>query len=175
MTSQRMVRLVLIGALSTVILGAGVAPAGASTSKSEEHCTVEVIGQEPDGEYILGEEECYSEFGDAMEAVGLGADIEDPADAREAMMSIQSTLAVHYDASNYTGASISVSGVDCLGGYINLSLAWDNRISSTISTFCGRIRHWTGLSKTGNSQDTLPSGALSSPVNNNSSSIQYLN
>lgn len=167
----------LVLAATTALVGTGVPSAGASTSRSQQpatHCYVEVIGQHPDGEYILSEEECYTEFSGAMAALGLGADLETPEAARDAAASLLATLAIHYDG-NFTGSSISVSGVNCAGGYINLSLAWDNRISSTISTFCGRIRHWTGLSTSGSFQDTLPNGILSAPVNNNVSSIQYLN
>jgi hypothetical protein len=165
--------LVVAGALTMVPQPAG-ASAGTSTKTAVTHCVVYVVGQTEDGEYLLSDEECYSDFGSAMQAAGLGSGATTVAKAESIAASIQSTLAVHYDGANYTGSSFSVSGVDCLGGYINMSATWDNRVSSTFSTFCPRVRHWTGANTTGSYQDTLSSGNLSSPVNNAVSSIQYL-
>ena len=77
-----------------------------------------------------------------------------PAKAQAAALSIQSTLATHYDGASYTGSSFSVLGVNCLGGYVNMSASWDNRVSSTYSSFCPRVRHWTGVNLSGQYQDT---------------------
>lgn len=151
--------------------------AGASSDERQAptHCAVEVIGQTDEGEYLLSEEKCFADFTDAMRSLGLGEDISSRTEALDAAASIQSTLAIHYDGAGFTGSSFSVSGVDCLGGYINAPAGWDNRVSSTLGGICGRIRHWTGTNKTGSFQDTVSSGNLLSPVNNNVSSIQYLN
>ncbi|HQF95341.1 MAG TPA: hypothetical protein PLS46_14340 [Microthrixaceae bacterium] len=151
--------------------------AGATSSDSNTeitHCVVSVIDQLESGEYVLSDEECYSDFSSAMESVGLGESADTPAKAEAAALSIQSTLATHYDGASYTGSSFSVLGINCLGGYVNMSASWDNRVSSTYSSFCPRVRHWTGVNLSGQYQDTLPSGNLSSPVNNTVSSIQYL-
>lgn len=150
--------------------GASVQPVAGGT----RHCVVEVVGQAKDGEYLLSEPECYSDYATAMASIGLGSDVTTPARAEAAAASVQSTLASHFDGAGYTGSSFSVSGVDCLGGYINMSAGWDNIVSSTFSWMCPRVRHWTGVNKTGSFQDTVPSGNLSSPVNNAVSSIQYL-
>lgn len=151
--------------------------AGATSSDSNTeitHCVVSVIDQLESGEYVLSDEECYSDFSSAMESLGLGESADTPGKAEAAALSIQSTLATHYDGASYTGSSFSVLGINCLGGYVNMSASWDNRVSSTYSSFCPRVRHWTGVNLSGQYQDTLPSGNLSSPVNNTVSSIQYL-
>ncbi len=158
---------------TTVLAPAGVA--GAGTVDAGEHCVVEVVGQLKSGEYVTTEPACFDDIGDAMAAVGLGANVDTPAEVALAASVLSTTIGVHYDGLNYTGASFSVVGGDCAGGYVNMSATWNNRVSSSISNFCGRLRHWTGYNLTGSWQDTLPNGNLSSPVNNAVSSIQYLN
>lgn len=138
-----------------------------------EHCVATVVDETADGELILSDPECFGEFPVAMADAGLGSSIDTASEASAAVASASFTIGIHFDGANYTGSSFSVVGTDCGGGYLNMSAAWDNRVSSTIGG-CPRIRHWTGANKTGSYQDTLPSGNLSSPVNNAVSSIQYL-
>ena len=169
----------LVPCIAVVAVLTSMSPTAGATSPSDSkteitHCVVSVIDQLESGEFVLSDEECYSDFGSAMESLGLGESAATPAQAQAAAFSIQSTLATHYDGASYTGSSFSVLGFNCLGGYVNMSASWDNRVSSTYSSFCPRVRHWTGVNLSGQYQDTLSSGNLSSPVNNTVSSIQYL-
>lgn len=167
------VTFVMVTAILTAVAPAAGATSATKVADVETHCVVHVVGQEKTGEYLLGDEECYTEFGVAMDAAGLSDRASTPAQARTEMAMLLSTLAVHFDGANWTGSSLTVSGVDCLGGYINLSATWDNRISSTFGGICARIRHWSGTNASGIYQDTTNSGNLST-LNNISSSIQYL-
>ena len=125
----------LVPCIAVVAVLTSMGPtAGATSSDSETeitHCVVSVIDQLESGEYVLSDEECYSDFSSAMESVGLGESADTPAKAEAAALSIQSTLATHYDGASYTGSSFSVLGINCLGGYVNMSASWDNRVSST--------------------------------------------
>lgn len=154
--------------------GAGAADDTSSNEPVETHCVVTVIDQLKSGEYILSEEECFGSFDAAMDSVGLDIAAEETSNQSQAAAAVQSTLAVHFDGANYTGASFSVVGVNCLGGYINLNGgSWDNRVSSTFGGICPRIRHWSAANVSGVFQDTLNTGNLTT-LNNASTSIQYL-
>ncbi|MFN8053544.1 MAG: hypothetical protein U0Q22_19050 [Acidimicrobiales bacterium] len=161
--------------MTLAVLHPSVAGASESVGSDEvvEHCVANVTGQEESGEYILSEPECFEDMASAMEYAGLGKGLNTLSKVESAAFA-STTIGIHYDGASFTGSSFSVVGVDCGGGYVNMSSSWDNRVSSTISNACGRIRHWTGANKTGSSQDTLPNGNLVSPVNNAVSSIQYL-
>ena len=151
-----------------------VSASAAVLESSPQHCVVDVTAVASDGAFEVSAPTCYSELAAAMEEVGLGTGIDTSLEVVAAVTLASTTIGVHYDGANFTGSSLTISGSNCLGGYLNLAATWDNRISSTISNFCGRIRHWTGYNTTGSFQDTVPSGNLSSPVNNAASSIQYL-
>lgn len=172
---QKLARMCGVIAMTSTAVAAVVSPVGAQeeSSPGAEHCVTFVIGQEESGEYDLTTPTCFSETEDAMSYVGLGEGLNTLAEV-ESAVSIQSTIAIHYDGAGFTGSSLSVSGTTCGGGYANMSATWNDRVSSTLSGTCGRIRHFTGANKTGTYQDTLPNGNLLSPVNNAASSIQYL-
>lgn len=165
--------LAAVAFLLTTTFAATASPAGAT----ETHCYAAVVDQLPSGEYVLSDPECFEDmtavYQAAADAVSAKAGSTKQASAIAAL-SIQSTLATHYDGASFTGSSFTVSGVNCAGGYVNMTATWDNRVSSTSSSFCPRIRHWTNTNASGSSQDTTPSGNLTSPVNNAVSSIQYL-
>ena len=169
--NTRMLRIAVGTALVAIALPLGSA-AGADTKG--DHCVVYVEGQEQSGEYIVSAPDCYPTLSAAMESVGLGTGVSSISKASQAMAAASMTIGIHYDGA-FSGASFSVVGADCNGGYLNMSSAWNDRVSSSISNNCGRIRHWTDINKAGSWQDTLPNGTLSSPVNNAVSSIQYLN
>ena len=88
-----------------------------------------------------------------------------------AIAAASGTLGVHYDGSNFTGSSITVSGTSCSGGYTNLSTDWRNRISSTVNG-CPVVRFFDGVNLSGISETRLTSGNLIA-LNNRSDSIQY--
>lgn len=178
MTTRTSIRALAGAALASGMLALAAPQTGATTAPTADtkvrHCVVEVVGQDDDGQYRLSKERCYTEYDEAVGSLGLGADLDSPADAQAAAAAASMVLASHFDGAGWTGSSFSVSGADCLGGYINLPAAWDNVISSTYSWSCPRVRHWTGWGKTGSFQDTIPSGNLVAPVNNAVTSIQYL-
>jgi|FLYL01.1.fsa_nt_gi hypothetical protein len=134
-----------------------------------KHCLVQVIGQSPLGELTTGPPECYSAQAEVAARVAA---------ITEGSRSVASTssflLATHYDGSNQQGASFSVIGSSCTGGYLNLDAKWNNRISSTANG-CPRIRHYEYPSLQGSWADTLaPGGNLPVWIDNQTSSIQYL-
>ncbi len=62
------------------------------------------------------------------------------ADASLGEFTLASTLGVHFDGTNGTGSSISVSGGGCTGGHWNTGGSWANRISSSWNG-CYKLRH----------------------------------
>lgn len=167
-------RIAVIATAAVFSFGASISAASAEVADSATHCVVEIVDQRKNGEFVLTDPSCFDDLEDAMNQAGLGTGLDTVDEIQAAVAASSVTIGIHYDGANYTGASISVVGGICNGGHANMSPSWDNRISSTISLVCGRIRHWTGANKTGSAQDTLPNGNLSSPVNNQVSSIQYL-
>ena len=133
----------------------------------EEHCAVRVVGQRPSGELLLTPATCRSTRTEALVAIGAISTAGYTAQSSSFM------LGAHFDGFGYSGSSITVVGDDCLGGYINLSSDWDNRVSSTMNG-CYRIRHYDGSDKTGASQTILGGGGNLSTLNNMANSIQYL-
>lgn len=151
-------------------IGSGVG--GASTVQAtDNHCVVHVIGQQRSGELIVTDPVCYSSLDAAMEKEGVGAWGPDASQSEAAVATF--TIGIHYDGFNFTGSSMSVVGSNCLGGWLNVSAAWNNRISST-EHGCPRIRHYSGFNLTGSTQTTYAPGANLSSLNNLTSSIQYL-
>ena len=142
-----------------------IAAPGATAAPREEHCAARVVEKRLTGEMVLGPVSCRSSRAEAMEAIGASSSTGYTAQA-------SFTLAIHYDGFGLTGSSITIIGDDCLGGYINLSSDWDNRISSTLNG-CYRIRHYDGSDKTGASQTLLGSGGNLSSLNNLANSVQY--
>jgi hypothetical protein len=147
----------LAGAAGTGVL---VAPAAGAAKAAEEHCVVQVVGQDPTtGELQLSEPACGPTRGAAVQASGAA-----PADF---------AIGVHFDGPGYTGSSLTVVGADCTGGWLNVPAAWNNRISSTLNG-CPRIRHFDGSNLVPPEQTTLAPGGNLLSLNNKTSSIQYL-
>ena len=163
MPSSHLAALAAAGVAATV---AFAAPADAAPR--EQHCVVDVVGQEADGLLILSEPTCYRSFDQAQ------------ADARSApaspdgsvqLLAASTVLGVHYDGANFTGASITVSGTTCSGGYTNLTTDWRNRISSSLNG-CSPVRFFDGLNRSGVFEVQWSSGNLFG-LNNKADSIQY--
>jgi hypothetical protein len=142
-------------------------PAGAAAPR-EQHCVVDVIGQEPDGELLLSEPTCYRTF-DQAQADARVAPASDGASTQA--LTASSVLAVHYDGPNFTGSSITVSGTTCGGGYTNLTTDWRNRISSSLNG-CSVVRFFDGLNLTGANESQFASGNLVF-LNNRADSVRY--
>jgi hypothetical protein len=166
------------GALATAPVAAAPSAAASSAPMQEEHCLVNVLGQEDGGRYLTDEPTCYPTFAEVLAAIGGGAG------ARSAQRSavpgapifapMSSTLlARHFDGANQSGSSITVNGVACDGGYVNLSSTWVNRISSATNS-CPNVNYYDGYDKTGSSEFTSGLGDKSlSTLNNAANSVGY--
>jgi hypothetical protein len=165
-------RIVALTALIALSVPASVAVADASQRVGGEHCVVHVTGTQPDGELTVSEPECYPTFEQAMSAEGVDAWGVGAAGAVDGVTASTFTLGTHYDGAGYSGASTSVVGSDCAGGWLNVSSTWNNRIGSTLNG-CPRIRHFDGQNLTGIYQDTVSPGGNLTTLDNRTSSIQY--
>jgi hypothetical protein len=165
--------MVLVGVALTVI---PLVPGGVASAAKETHCVVAVTGQAADGELQTTAPQCFSTFSAAMEAAGVPASLaREPRARLLAQPAVATTfnLGVHFDGLNKTGSSFTVTGADCTGGWLNLSAAWINRVSSTANG-CGHIWHFDGNNLTGSSQVTTSSNWNLTTLNNLTNSIQYL-
>jgi hypothetical protein len=147
-----------------------------SRGVTSEHCVVRVIDQKASGELTVSLPRCYRTFEQAMQAenvVAWGAGASTRA-VESNVTAATFTLAVHYDYSNLNpaGGSTSTIGSDCNGGWLNVSSAWNNRISSTLNG-CPFVVHRDGYNLTGDSYTTTGGGGNLGTMNNRTSSIQY--
>lgn len=165
------------GLAAAALLAPEVAAANPSTD-DPAHCVVEVTGVRRSGELLTGEPTCFGTLAEALAAVGVDTagrgDLTMSEVIREDLLASASSfvLGTHYDGSNRTGASITVTGADCGGGYVNLSATWVNRISST-SNGCGVVRFFDGFDKSGGSEQTGWATVNLGALNNAANSIQY--
>jgi hypothetical protein len=174
-------RVLVAAALTTgaISIGTPVASAGSSVKEApEEHCVVHVLGQEENGRYITDEPTCYPTLAEALaDAAGftpaflareLGV-----AGLPDVVALSGKKLATHFDGAAQTGSSITVSGVECDGGYVNLSSSWINRISSAING-CPNVNYYDGYDKTGTYEFTPGLGNHDVVVlNNAANSVGY--
>lgn len=181
--SRRIHRLAAAAAvllLAGLVTGSPPASAEDDAAGPAEDCVLSVIGQEVDGELIVEGPTCYSSLTDAL--VAAGAEVDPASDLTVAdlaadsgaarAVAASSVLAVHYDGSNLTGATLTVNGGACSGGYTNLSASWINRISSTLN-YCPTVRHYDGYNLTGSSQVTTSTSWNLTSLNNLANSVQY--
>lgn len=160
-----------VGVATVAVAVAGIAsPAAATVPPTAApvtpaaHCVLRVVDVAADGEMRTAPPRCFATFAEAMDAAKLPYDdpsqLPDPdvtarpegargdLGAADAAPLADRAIGVHFDGVNRTGASITVTGADCSGGYINLSAAWVNRISSTWNQ-CPNVYFWDGFDKTG--------------------------
>ncbi len=171
--------LALVVAVTTMV----VIPRLSPEENAAEHCVVQVLGQKPSGELILSEPRCVT--GAAARAdllVSMGVD-EWATDiklistgitsSQRALLSrsASSILGVHYDYQN--GPSITVTGSNCNGGYVNLSSSWVNRVSYTVNFLCSRIKHYDFYNLSGTYQSTWYGVPNLTYMSNRANSIQY--
>ena len=149
---------VSIGAASAAVKTPPTTPTSAAP-----HCLTRVTGKSPSGELQLSTPACYATFSAVLSKARGGGSV--------VALSGDFIIATHYDGFNYTGASISVQGSDCSGGYINLTGWWANRVSSTDSV-CPEVYHYYWPNLGGSYEVIYGSGNLSSH-NNLSESISY--
>ena len=155
-----------------VAFGIGT-PVQAGEAAPDEHCVVHVVGHRASGELVVTEPSCYSTLEEAMVSERVDASGVDAAQKVAGVATATFTIGTHYDGFNFTGSSMSVVGSDCTGGWLNVSAAWNNRISSTRHG-CPHIRHYSGANLTGSSSSTFAPGANLTTFNNLTTSIRYL-
>ena len=168
--------------LSTIPLGAVGAAEPKATGGDEEHCVVTVLDQDATGELRLSEPVCFDTFAESMSFASEGTLQLDADTSGSALFSDESiaaaastfTLGVHYDGYNGSGASISVVGSSCTGGYWNTSSSWDNRISSSWNG-CYHLKHWDYPNMSGTSMHTYGVGQIDNltSFNNRTESVSY--
>jgi hypothetical protein len=169
---MKLTRAVLFALVATV-LGASTGAAEARDLEVDDQCVVHIVDQLPSGELLVSDPACYPSFAEAMQAEGVDAWGTGASARATSMAAATFTIGTHYDGFGFTGASTSVVGSNCNGGWLNTSSAWNNRISST-KHGCPRIRHYNGQNLTGSSETTFSPGGNLGPLNNATSSIQYL-
>ena len=148
---------------AVVSVGAASAAPPSTPTSAAPHCLTRVTGKSASGELRLSTPACYA----TLTAVLLKA-----AGGGVVALSGDFILGTHYDGAGYTGASISVVGSDCYGGYINLTGWWANRVSSTANG-CPEIWHYYWPNLAGTSEPTTSGGGNLTSLNNLSESISY--
>lgn len=147
-------------ACATVIGLAVVLLVTTAASSTEEHCGMQVLDQQDSGEFTLSKEACFDEFDDMVAYFDAGSDAD-------------YIIGTHYEHSNRNGSSFSVWGSSCIGGWLNVSPSWNDRISSTANG-CYRISHWEDVGTSGARYDTYsPWGNIGGVMNDETSSISY--
>lgn len=163
-----------------VLLSPGIAPG--AEAREESHCVVDVIGERAGGELAVSEPRCYGTFAEAMRDASNGVLVLPRlasgsvmfGDSDVAAAASLFTIGIHFDGFNGAGSSMSVVGTSCSGGWLSLSRAWVNRISSTFNG-CNQIRHYDTADRGGIFEDTFGAGTRDnlSRLNNRVGSISY--
>ena len=167
----------LSAAATAALLGAMLVAVSAPSAQGDEHCVARVMSVDADGELQLSDPICRrggAAVRDELVAAAIG-EIDAELAASGLGVSIRmsgSVLGVHYDGV-YSGASLTITGAGCTGGWVNLSSYWDNRVSSTINGICTRVKHHDYSNKGGSFQSTWGWGGALSYMNNRANSISY--
>lgn len=154
------------------------ASAGADETTNESHCVITIEGVQSTGEYITSDPVCFGTLAEALASAGAAVDPSARINASDvqsqnlAATAASGVIALHYDGFNRTSSSITISGSDCSGGYLNLSSDWTNRISSTLN-FCPVVRFFDGFDKSGGSEATYAATINLGGLNNAANSVQY--
>lgn len=132
------------------------APTNSEWDSGQVSCLVAVTDQRADGE-LVADWSCY-----------LGADAAGYVAAESLITMSSTTIGTHFDGV-FSGSFITVSGTTCGGGWLNLSAAWVNRISSTSSSCL--VRHYDGYNLTGAVQSVFV--APLTTLDDRANSLQY--
>jgi hypothetical protein len=142
------------------LVPASAAPAApAAPGTTGDHCVVQVTGQEASGELTTSAPRCYASFAEGQRSFAGLADFE---------------LGRHCDGANLGAPCTSVVGSGCTGGWLNVSAAWNNRISSTLNG-CPTINHFdlSGLSGSVEATGGIGTTDNLTTLDNRTTSIQY--
>lgn len=186
MIPRRTVAALLATAITAAVLTVSAA-AATVPADTDTHCLAETTSG--DGSVLdMTVTDCFTAFDDVLvrldapdEIVGR---VDHPSELTDEDMAVLGprgdglvgassfALGIHFDGAGYTGASFTVSGDDCAGGYVNVSASWNNRVSSTLNG-CPVVGHFNGQNLTGTSQTTTGGGGTLTYMDNRTSSIQY--
>lgn len=167
-----------VAAAATASLTIGAVPAAAeSMGRANEHCVIHVVGVERSGRFITDRPTCYPTLTEALADAGVPVDSSkhrsfESIERSGVLAQAAGTIGIHWDGANRTGASITISGADCSGGWLNLSNDWTNRISSTWNV-CASTQFFDGFDKTGSSEVTGVYSENLGALNNRANSISY--
>ena len=165
-------------AATAAALVLGAVPADVGATEEYEHCIIEVIGIEETGEFITAPPQCFASLADSLRAQGVDVPASrteltlDEVIEEDLLATASFTLAVHYNFANLTGASLSVTGADCGGGYLNLDASWIDRITSTYNA-CTNVTFYDGYDKTGSNESTGWGSQNLAGLNNAANSVAY--
>jgi hypothetical protein len=158
-----------IVALVPVLVTARAAASPSEPAKTGDYCVVHVTGQTTSGELMTSSPRCYERYAAAMQSEGVTAYGTDA--SQVALADFQ--IGLHCDGYGLAAPCTSVVGSSCSGGWLNVSAAWNNRISSTLSG-CPQINHYDGYNLTGGVWAVFGSGPHNLTLfNNRTSSMQY--
>lgn len=150
-----------------------VPPVG-STGAPEHHCVAFVLGEDPGGELILSEPECFSTYSQVHDRIGDAVEVGFDRFNERPALKATFTLGRHFDGANGSGSSISIVGSSCTGGFWNTGSGWANQISSSYNG-CARLRHFDLANKAGSYEDTFGAGQTDNLIgmNNKTESVAY--
>jgi hypothetical protein len=158
---------------SALVLSVVFSVATATAAKANEHCLARVVGKSAAGELQLSAPACYATYSAVLANAGGSVGAKSTGSEGATTMSGSTfILGSHFDGAGYSGASFSVEGVDCYGGYLNLTGWWANRVSSTMNG-CATISHFVWPDLVGGSENTTGVGANLTSLNDLSESIRY--
>jgi hypothetical protein len=162
--------------VSSLVLGTmGTASAAKTPSTPTEaapHCLTRVTGKLASGELQLSTPTCYATMAEVLLNAAGGGAVNGRSSGGGVAAFGTFIIGTHFDGFGFTGASISVQGSDCYGGYINLTGWWANRVSSTING-CPAIVHYYWPNLGGTFETTYGGGGDLTYMNNLSESIAY--
>jgi hypothetical protein len=138
---------------------------------------VEVIDQLETGELLTSSPRCYETLEAALQSVGAalpeGLDARGSGVSADALVAAASgSIATHFDGADRSGPSITISGTNCNGGWLNLSSSWVNRISSTLNG-CNAVTFFDGANRSGASEPTNGSTVNLKGLDDAANSVQY--
>jgi hypothetical protein len=177
-TTSSLAKRLLITAGATLALISVPVPVSAAAQTSNVNCVITVIGIDENGTFETEPMRCYSTFGESLRSIGAKVSVDATPQSIniKAVAAASGVIGVHYDASNGTGASLTVNGSNCIGGGLNVPLSWNDRISSTLNG-CPTVQHFENTNYAGASFSSYGVGSITSMsgayMDNRTSAIKY--
>jgi hypothetical protein len=182
--------------VASVVLAAVAIPVPASAesqtpSDATPHCLLKINGKEVTdnnkmGTFTTEPMRCYATYAEVLRKAGPAVVADNikatPAEllkpdalSKLNLLQADSVIGIHFEYANGTGATLTVSGSNCSGGGLNVPIAWNDRISSTLNG-CPTIVHYENTNYALSSYSTYGAGSLQNItgyMDNKTSSILY--